>query len=134
MRNQLLCGTASGTAVLPWQYPAQVRNNSPDEGNYVAPSHIRSRPLKHVYKVSTLYLLDVGVQRGGCVVGCSFRSIPRTEVANISVNMGDMCTKGLVIWGKPFAHFVPRPRPLFQCRARLNNGICQHKTQPRRSD
>ena len=27
MQNQLLCGTASGTAVLPWQYPAQVRNN-----------------------------------------------------------------------------------------------------------
>ena len=27
MQNQLLCGTASGTAVLPWQYRAQVRNN-----------------------------------------------------------------------------------------------------------
>ncbi len=26
MQNQLLCGTASGTAVLPWQYRAQVRN------------------------------------------------------------------------------------------------------------
>jgi hypothetical protein len=29
VRNRLLCGTASGTgtAVLPWQYPTQVRNS-----------------------------------------------------------------------------------------------------------
>ncbi len=76
-----------------------VPYNSPNEDNCVAPSHIRSRSLKHVYKDSNFILTQRWRARGGeCAVACSLIFTLRVEDENKSVNMVNMCTKVLGIW------------------------------------
>ncbi len=44
MYNQLFCGTASGTAVLPWQYRAQVPIQQPNCRNFHAQNYVGKYP------------------------------------------------------------------------------------------